>query len=133
MYSSNRLVTNTNGFEQVSRKRKTTGSLLNMCMSTLIVSCSSSFKLDRRKMSTTTSAINGRVTKRKPRAALSKCLVRIRGVQFHTHPNGKCLQRLGRISLHISSMNRLVSITYCFIIRFRQCQSVANQESGKSD
>jgi len=35
--------------------------------------------------------------KRKPRASLSKCLVRIRGVKFQTHPNGKCLQRLGKI------------------------------------
>jgi hypothetical protein len=51
-----------------------------------------SFKLDRRKNVT-----NGRVTKRKPRASLSKCLVRIRGIKFHTHPNGKCLQRLGKI------------------------------------
>jgi len=52
-----------------------------------------SFKLDRRKI-LTTSVTNGRITKRKPRASLSKCLVRIRGVKFHTQPNGKCLQRL---------------------------------------
>ena len=41
--------------------------------------------------------INGSVTKRKPRESLSKCLVRIRGIKFHTHPNGKSLQRLGNI------------------------------------
>ncbi|CAF4092407.1 unnamed protein product [Rotaria sp. Silwood2] len=54
---------------------------------------SNSFKLDRRKI-LTTSLTTGRITKRKPRASLSKCLVRIRGIRFHTHPNGKCLQRL---------------------------------------
>ncbi|CAF2161240.1 unnamed protein product [Rotaria magnacalcarata] len=54
---------------------------------------SNSFKLDHRKV-LTSSLRNGRVSKRKPRASLSKCLVRIRGVKFHTNPNGKCLQRL---------------------------------------
>ncbi|CAF1082651.1 unnamed protein product [Adineta ricciae] len=48
-----------------------------------------SFKLDRRKPTS-----SGRVAKRKPHASLSKCLVRIRGIKFQTHPNGKCLQRL---------------------------------------
>ncbi|UJR15538.1 hypothetical protein I4U23_002477 [Adineta vaga] len=48
-----------------------------------------SFKLDRRKPLT-----NEQVSKRKPRASLSKCLVRIRGIKFQTNSNGKCLQRL---------------------------------------
>lgn len=52
-------------------------------------SITNKYKLDRRIVT------NGRVTKRKPRASLSKCLIRIRGVKFQTHPNGKCLQRLG--------------------------------------
>jgi hypothetical protein len=54
-----------------------------------------SFKFDRRKISSP-SVRNGRINKRKPRASLSKCLVRIRGVKFQTHPNGKCLQRLSK-------------------------------------
>ncbi len=54
-----------------------------------------SFKLDRRKISTP-SLRNGRINKRKARASLFKCLVRIRGVKFQTHPNGKCLQRLSK-------------------------------------
>ncbi len=54
-----------------------------------------SFKFDRRKI-LARSVINGRVTKRKPRASLSKCFVHIRGIKFHTHPNGKCLQRLSK-------------------------------------
>jgi hypothetical protein len=48
------------------------------------------FKVDRRK---------NLISKRKPRASLSKCMVRIRGIKFQTHPNGKCLQRLGEIQI----------------------------------
>ena len=55
----------------------------------------SSFKLDRRILKTT-HLNRDRVTKRKLQAPLSKCLVQIRGVKFHRHPNGKCLQRLGQ-------------------------------------
>lgn len=50
-----------------------------------------SFKLDRRKI------LSPSIMKKKPRASLSKCLIKIRGVKFHTHPNGKCLQRLSKI------------------------------------
>ncbi|CAF1230559.1 unnamed protein product [Adineta steineri] len=51
-----------------------------------------SFKLDRRKI-LAPGVTNSRVTKRKTRDSLSKCLVRIRGIKFHTNSNGKCLQR----------------------------------------
>lgn len=57
-----------------------------------------SFKFDRRKI-LSPSITNGRIAKRKARASLSKCLVRIRGVKFHTNPNGKCLQRLSKIEI----------------------------------
>ena len=57
-----------------------------------------SFKFDRRKV-LKPSVNNGRVNKRKARASLSKCLVRIRGVKFQTNPNGKCLQRLSKNSI----------------------------------
>ena len=57
-----------------------------------------SFKLDRRKTVT-----HGRITKRKPRASLSKCLVRIRGIKFQTHPNGKCLKRLSKAETLLNS------------------------------
>lgn len=50
-----------------------------------------SFKLDHRKVLSP----NSRIIKRKTRASLSKCLIRIRGVKFQTHPNGKCIKRLG--------------------------------------
>ncbi|CAF3866884.1 unnamed protein product [Adineta steineri] len=51
-----------------------------------------SFKLDRRKI-LAPGVTSSRVTKRKTRDSLSKCLVRIRGIKFHTNSNGKCLQR----------------------------------------
>ena len=71
-----------------------------------------SFKLDRRTVT------NGRVSKRKPRASLSKCLIRIRGVKFQTHPNGKCLQRLGKRHLQ-SPRSEQSTPPFSPIIRFR--------------
>jgi hypothetical protein len=37
-----------------------------------------------------------------------KCLVRIRGVKFHTHPNGKCLQRLSKILISLENFDFLL-------------------------
>ena len=54
---------------------------------------------------------NGRITKRKLRASLSKCLVQIRGVKFHTHPNGKCLQRSSNYLNRTQNLN-------CFYAKF---------------
>lgn len=88
------LAINISGYERVWKRAKSRG-LCTFERSVREAEEMFSFKLDRRKI-LIPSLAHGRVTKRKPRASLSKCLIKIRGVKFHTHPNGKCLQRLSK-------------------------------------
>lgn len=102
----------TNRSEQV-RQPKQSPSQLDLVLS---------FKLDHRKVVSTRPTIaHGRVSKRKLRGSLTKCLVRIRGVNFHTHPNGKCLQRLSESSTRSESSH----LSLCFVLYQLQSRTQA--------
>jgi hypothetical protein len=94
----------------------------------IVKSITNKYKLDRRTMA------NGRVTKRKPRASLSKCLIRIRGVKFQTNSNGKCLQRL---SNEFQDQNRKktneLNVLFFFSFGFRHDESSTGEENRTSN